>query len=297
MERDMNRPETMEPPGQAGIVEAAGEKAPKKNHKPGRRIKASQPTGSRFAKRGKGLAEGSGRLRRRLSRRELIILLIPTLAAVVAVLLVFRLADRGVHYQFAESGHQYYAGASITVAKGQDLFCGSDGIVRAGDNKNGEPVRVPIYLDESPAVVLPADMVYYDPRNSICARIPSLSEVRCDKDGNITITRGGEIVRPYRGFLYDGDNFYLFLESMEISFNGYKIEVPALSYVEAVFGGDIMVFNYDSKECIIERCDGAGNAEAPFGDYSISLLGDSMTYGEDQKTLLVSRPDVLDPIV
>lgn len=295
MERDMNRTEIMEPSGHSEAGKPTTGRA-RRGNKPGKRVRTPLGTGSLPLKKRKR-TNNSGRQRRKLSRRELLILLIPTLAAAAAVLLVFRLADRGVHYQFSESGHQYYAGACVAVAKGQDLFCGSDGVVRDGNNRNGEPVRVPVYLDESPTVVLPADMVYYDPRNSVCARVSSLSEVSCDKDGNITITRNGETVRPRRGFLYDGNNFYLFLEAMEITFNGYKVEVPALSYVEAVFGGDIMVFDYSSKECMIERCDGTGNAEVPFGDYNISLLGDSMTYGEDQKTLLVSRPDVLDPIV
>lgn len=295
MEHDMNRPEMTGPSGRREAGGPAAGRARKRN-RPGKRLSIPLRNGGLLLKKMKP-ANSSGRLRRKLSRRELMILLIPTLAAAAAVLLVFRLADRGVHYQFSESGHQYYAGASVAVAKGQDLFCGSDGVVRDGDNRNGEPVRVPVYLDESPTVVLPENMIYYDPRNSVCARVSSLSEVSCDQDGNITITRNGETVRPRRGFLYDGNNFYLFLEAMEITFNGYKVEVPALSYVEAVFGGDIMVFDYNSKECIVERCDGTGNAEVPFGDYSISLLGDSMTYGEGQKTLLVSRPDVLDPIV
>lgn len=291
----MNRPEITEASGPAGPHEPMDENTGE-GRKRGQRLRTSRRTGSLlFEKRER--ATRSGCLRRKLSRRELIILLIPTLAAVVAVLLVFRLADRGVRYQFAESGHQYYAGASTAVTKGQDLFCGSDGIVRAGGDGNGEPVRVPIYLDENPAVVLTMDMVYYDPRNSSYGRVTSLSEVSCDKDGNISITRNGETIYPRRGFLFDGNNFYLFLEAMEITFNGYKIEVPALSYVEAVFGGDIMVFDYGSREFLMERSDGTGSAQVLSGDYAVSLLGDSMTFRGDQRALLVSRPDVLDPII
>lgn len=238
-----------------------------------------------------------GRPRRRLTRRELVILLLPTLAAAVAVAVVLHIAGQGIRYEFPDSGHQYYAGATVAVAEGDTLFCGRDGIVRAGEDRSGEPVRVPIYLDHSPAVVLPVDMVYYDPRNGDYSRVPSLSEVLCDKDGNLFITRNGNTVQVHHGFLFDGNNFFIFLEPMQVSFNGYLLEVPALSYVEAVFGGDIMVFDYGTKGSMIEACDGSGAAETPSGDYTISLLGDSVTTLEGRKLLLVSQPSILDPIV
>ena len=92
-------------------------------------------------------------------------------------------------------------------------------------------------------------------------------------------------------------DFYLFLEPMKLSFNGYSMDVPALSYVEAVYGGYMMVFNYETKEFFIELSDGSGTAQTPSGDYVISLLGDSMTLHDGSRQLLAIRPDLFDPIV
>ena len=84
---------------------------------------------------------------------------------------------------------------------------------------------------------------------------------------------------------------------MIVYFNGYKMELPALSYVEAVYGGYMMVFNYETKECFTELYDGSGTAQPPSGDYVLSLLGDSVTMRDGSKMLLATRPDLFDPIV
>ena len=75
------------------------------------------------------------------------------------------------------------------------------------------------------------------------------------------------------------------------------MELPALSYAEAVYGGYMMVYNYETKEFFIEMSDGTGTARVPSGDYEISLMGDSMTLYDGSKKLLATRPDLFDPIV
>ena len=86
-------------------------------------------------------------------------------------------------------------------------------------------------------------------------------------------------------------------DQLTVSFNGYNMDLPALSYVEAVYGEYMMLFNYATKETFMELSDGTGTAQPASGDYVISLLGDSMTLNNGNKILLANRPELFDPVV
>ena len=99
-----------------------------------------------------------------------------------------------------------------------------------------------------------------------------------------------------RGFLFDGEDFYLFLEPVVVKFNGYSLELPALSYVEARYNGDVMIFNAQDKSFLIESPKSVVTAGIPTGDYEISLLNDSMVLHDGMRVLLFTRADLLESI-
>ncbi|MBS6398145.1 MAG: hypothetical protein KH452_13525 [Clostridiales bacterium] len=237
------------------------------------------------------------RRHRRLSRREWLVLLIPALAAIAAVVIVLLVFQRGSSYEFQSAGTQYYGGTAGRVEEGAVLSLERSGAVRLEQKGQDSEATLPIYIDDTRKVVIPVDMIYYVPRSGTYDRVAGLSEIECKANGTITVKRGGKSAQPEQGFLYDGGNFYLFLEPMTVSFNGYTVEVPALSYVEATYGGYMMLFNYDTKEFIMELSDGTGTAQPASGDYVISLMGDSMTKYDGSRSLLVTQPELFDPLV
>ena len=232
---------------------------------------------------------------RKLSWKERMFLLIPALAAILAVVIVMLTVNKGSKYRLPDTAYQYYGGNSAWIESGSELRRGVDGtsILKSG-NRMSE-TTLPIYLEHSRKVVFPTDMLYITPRSGGCDRVAYFSEVECKANSMITITRAGTTKNTEQGFLYDGEDFYLFLEPVTLKFNGYTMDLPALSYAEAVFGGYMMLFNYDTKEFFIELSDGTGTAQPPSGDYVISLLGDSMTLSDGSQLLLATRPDLFDP--
>lgn len=235
--------------------------------------------------------------RRKLSRRELLTLLIPAVAAVAAVVIVIAMLDRGTSYKLSASAYQYYAGSTAKVEVGAELRRRNDGVSLLIQGDHSAETTLPIYLSDSPRVVLPTDMIYVLPRSIDYKRLVYFSEVECKTNGAVVVARENGSVNPEPGFLYDGKDFYLFLEPMTLEFNGYTMDVPALSYVEAVYGGYMMVFNYETKEFFMEMSDGTGTARTPYDDYTISLLGDSMTLYDGTRLLLATRADLFDPLV
>lgn len=235
--------------------------------------------------------------RRKLSLGERIVLLIPALAAVAAVIVVLFTVDRGISYEFAETAYQYYAGSKARFESGATLKCGSDGVSLLVEGDRSSETTLPFYLSESRKVVLPTDLLYIAPRSGGCCRLAYFSEVECKTNGTVVVKRDGKTVTGEQGFLYDGADFYLFLEPVVVSFNGYSMDLPAMSYVEAIYGGYIMVFNYETKEVFTEMSDGSGTAQTPTGDYVISLLGDSVTMHDGVRFLLATRTDLFDPLI
>lgn len=235
--------------------------------------------------------------KRRMSGREKLIVILPALAAILAVGIVLFTVDKVSVYKIRDTAYQYYGGRTVRIESGAELRSGTDGTVFLKTGKQTTETTLPVYLENSRKVVLTSDMLYISPRIGGCSRAVHFSEVECKTNQMISVSRGGSKADTERGFLYDGEDFYLFLEPVTVNFNGYTMDLPALSYVEAVYGGYMMLFNYDTKEFFMELSDGTGSAQPASGDYVISLLGDSMTLNNGNKLLLANRPELFDPVV
>jgi len=235
--------------------------------------------------------------RRKLSGREWALVLIPAFAAVAAAAVVLFTMTRGTGYRFECAAFQYYNGNAARVEAGTELALDRDGKTVLKQSGSSRTVELPFYLESGPSVLLPTDLVYCMPRARDYRQAAAFTELECNENGAITAARDGKTAQPEHGFLYDGGDFYLFLEPVTVAFNGYTMELPALSYVEAVYGGYVMVFNYETRECFTELSDGTGTARPSSGDYVVSLLGDSMTLYDGTKLLLATRASLFDPVV
>lgn len=235
--------------------------------------------------------------KKRKSIKISLILLVPIAAVLVLAFLIPNFLDQSGRYTLPEAGWQYYAGSKAKVSTGAYLQQDADGnthILDSGANTD-LTTSLPIYFENLDAIVIPGEMVYYAPRKSICAKTELFSEVRVD-GSNVRILSGEKTTAVDRGFLFDGKDFYLFLEPVVLQFNGYSLELPALSYVEARFNADVMVFNYETKTFLMESPKTAVIASISTGDYEVSLLNDSMTLHDGTRTLLFTRADLLESI-
>lgn len=233
----------------------------------------------------------------RLTAREKAILLIPALAAVLVVIFLVANQRENLRYTLTGTPTVYYNGGESELAEGTVLQRTGEGntVANIGGIQR-ELTALPIYFPERNAFLLPNDMIYYDPRGTTIGRIEYFTEIRIDSHGMIYAVTDGKETRLQPGFLYDGKDFYVFLEPMSVTLNGYRKEVSAMSYVEAIYRGEIMVFDYESKAFLQEPTREAVTAEIETGDYTLSLLADSITNFQGGRRLLITRPDLLDPL-
>lgn len=235
---------------------------------------------------------------RRLSWAERLILLAPVAAAVVVVVAVNLFFTRKLmSCELEGKPCQYYGGSVYRMEEGTTLLRTSEGKTMIKDSGGQHAANdLPIYYEDRDEATITQDMVYYAPRSGAHGRLGYFTQLRKTASGRISLTRDGKELGLESGFLYSGQDLYIFLEPVILTFNGYRIALPPLSYVEAVYTGDVMVFNYASKEFFMESPQGPVMASIETGDYEISLLNDSMTNYAGKRTLLFSRPELLDPV-
>lgn len=235
---------------------------------------------------------------RRLTWKEWLILLAPVAAAIIVVVVInLFFTQKLMSYELKGKPCQYYAGSVYRLEEGAILQrTGEDKTVIKDSSGKRTANDLPIYYEDRDEFITTQDMVYYAPRSGKYGRLGYFSEVRQYANGRIEIRRNGEEVKLESGFLYNGKDLYIFLEPVILTFNGYKINLPALSYVEAVYTENVMVFNYDGKEFFMESPNGSVIARIETGDYEVSLLNDSMTDYTGKRTLLFGRPELLEPV-
>jgi hypothetical protein len=227
-------------------------------------------------------------------RRRTLSVLAPTLFVIVAAIAAFLFVRGAMSYKFDGPASQFYAGGEFKIPAAS-VMRRADGVSTIYyDTVKRDAVNLPIYAADDGRIVLPSDAVYYDPRGGVIAKMDYFTELKIDAYGGVTATRGGTSKNTNMGFLYDGKDTFVFLEPVTVRFNGYKIELSAMSYAEAVYDGQIMLYDRESGEFTAEAPTGPATCESVGGDYVISMLSDYFEKADGSRQLLFTRPELLD---
>lgn len=233
--------------------------------------------------------------RRKQRLRNILIVIIPADIVVLAAIFILQFAQLAGSYTVEGTAYRYYAGQRVQLADGTRLSRDAEGGTRMVSGElEGEMTSLPIYYEDRQAVVLPYPMIYYAAGSITPVRVECFTELEYLDNGSVTALSGGKEIPLTRGFLFDGEDTYLFLEPVTLSFNGYRMDLGAMSYVIADYQNDVMVYNRTDGTMIMEAPTGAVTAAANTGDYTVSLLDDSMTLYDSTKLLLFTKPDQLD---
>lgn len=238
-----------------------------------------------------------GKRWKKLSGRERLIVLIPVAAAAAAAGIAIFLNRDLMRYTLGASPCQYYAGTVYHLREGAVLRRTSDDeTLLMDDDGNGQEISsLPIYYEGQDMAAMPQNMAYYAPRSGTFGKLSYFTDIQVGK-GGVTAARNGKETTLEQGFLYDGEDLYFFLEPMTLSFNGYQISLSAMSYVEARYNSFATVFDYESGEFWIEEPKGEMTAAASAEDYTVSLIGDSVTTHDGTRLLLFTRPELLESV-
>ena len=106
--------------------------------------------------------------KRRMSGREKLIVLLPALAAILAVGIVLFTVDKVSVYKIRDTAYQYYGGRTVRIESGAELRSGTDGTVFLKTGKQTTETTLPVYLENSR---------YRKPRSVSALEPPLLTEI------------------------------------------------------------------------------------------------------------------------
>lgn len=99
-----------------------------------------------------------------------------------------------------------------------------------------------------------------------------------------------------KGFLYDGNDLYIFLEDMNLQVGDVKYELSPLSYVIVNYKNDVEIYDYNKDKYTVIGIDGLENDDVIANNlsksYEINLSVDSLNC-QNSKQLLFGNIDEL----
>lgn len=265
-------------------------------HTKGSRLAAKEPKIKlpKLSKKTKGPKEPKAKPTKwKLSKKERLLWVLPAIAIVVLVSISYQVGHYFTDYTLEQDGFQYYGGGAFYFREGTVFRHENDQTDIIEGDVRSNMSALPIYLSDD-SLFLPCDMVYWDVTQTFQTRIEYYTQLSMDKYGQIAFTREDSTKTVTGGFLYDGGDFYMFLEPVTLKFNSYEISLSAFSYVEVSATGDLMLYDYHWDEFYMDTPRTSVVAISETGSYTISLVGDTVQAANDGSRMLASRPTDLD---
>ena len=256
--------------------------------------RVTRPTSSAAAERALDDA------RRRRGRTARIMVCLIVLAAVAAVVIsVVLLRDRAVTDVDADA-RAFIAGQRVDLAAPIEIARHDGAWVATAENGatltlDGRPLyvdgRAEAYLGEGGMVVLPA-------RQGAIRQVPARTRAVAS-DGLVSLVSHRDATEAIEsGFIYDGADTYTLLTEGRLSTSAGELILPALSSVEAVYGGSVCVYDYgagtmqvfDAERAVLTVEDGTTS-------YELDMLSDTLTRDGATQLLLgdaSSMPSIFD---
>lgn len=233
------------------------------------------------------------KIRKKLKMKKSVPILLFSLLAIVIMVVIFYVTyDRYddltelkiENYEL----YQYFGGVKFE-------YTGELSFKSNGELVNLKYKDIEIEVDSTPIyfmnveneMIIPLTMGYYIPRlANKNYKLPGFTKigVNPEKYSAYLINDSGN-VELETSFLYDGVDLYVFLFETEIMINGQKIVLSPLSYVQVVYGGDVIYYD-KAKDKYTEILEVKTDVVADMGLQKLNLSTDMIMYQNSNKLLI-----------
>ena len=212
------------------------------------------------------------------------------------VLLVYWYVEGLSAYRPKTEVHQYFGGSELKYSA-TDVFRSEEkGIPASGDVGKRDVVDTPLLYKDDTKITIPCDMLLMTPKDGMSLKRINHFTTVSESSGRITYTSGKKSAQSYGGFLYDGNDLYVFLEPGKLTIGStMEINLPALSYVNVKYGQNVEYHNSETDE---DKVIGISNIDvtASFDSgYKLSLSKDVIYY-DGNEFLLYSAVETI-PVI
>jgi hypothetical protein len=226
--------------------------------------------------------------------RPLFIVAIAAGVLIVTAIVVFFVLQIGT-VTFSEPVYRYENGVRFDYEGTTRLRREDDTFFLRNAGTESTIPGTPLYFEDSARLFVPGQMMYVDPANMRpLGRTGYNTFVQRTAQGTYVAEVNGSDVELTEGFLFDGQNTYVFLEPMTVMWGDKKIEVEPYSCAIVLYGLHVELYpaGGGSAEIIVEQNDFDVSAVAK-GKYTIDLSKDILRT-EEGDLLLFSQPSLLE---
>lgn len=182
----------------------------------------------------------------------------------------------------------------------KDVYEGSSRLNHEDDRteiRNQDKVRTlsssPVYYENDDRFLLPSTMSYIRPVTDVFDyRLDYFTEI-FRLDGSVYIDSAEYKGPAGQSFLYDGEDTYVFLEPVTLTWRDETQYLDAFSYVKAVYGESLEIYVHETDTFRTESIGTGTEVQAEAEGYSVDLGLDILTRGKKQQ-LLFADPEQLD---
>lgn len=226
------------------------------------------------------------------SKRDLILTAGIMVVAVVVIILTLQFRQ-GVDTVVMENGAYQFFGEQKLSYTGKTKLRYENGTAVLTDSTGEHTIdSKPLYASDQ-ELVLPVTYAWYELDSGSICRLEHFSKV--DVEGNQIVLKDGNRKKTgARGFIYDGQNTYLFLEQVEITVGDHKVTLAPLSYVVSQYGSSLQYYAMGTGKSVVIQADGADQlAKFTNGD-TLNLGTDTLNKANGSWQLLVADPGIMD---
>lgn len=212
----------------------------------------------------------------------------------VLVLLVYWYTDGLSSFRPNENTIQYSKGIKLEFTDGA-VFRNTNGEISIVDNNESlTAAKSPIIHTNDNSLTLVENMAFHYPDGSDAFyRVNALTHLTKNNEA-VTFKSGRKTAQTLGGFLFDGNDIYIFLEDVTLEVGNNEIYLPALSYVVSKYDESVEYYNSETKENKVMGVSGV-EAIATSNSYKLNLAKD-VIYTKDGEALLFTAIDRLSVI-
>lgn len=211
---------------------------------------------------------------------------------VLLVLLVVWWGDGLNSYEPEEATYQYIAGVKVDFSENATYRNDKGSISVWDEGEQNTLDNIPILYENERKMTLPVNMLIMVPsQGTTVKRVNYFTTVK-ESNGIVTLEKDKKSTDVFGGFLYDGDDTYVFLEKMTFTIGSREIEMEPLSYANVAYKQYVDFYNSaDGSHEWISIDDMEIKAESESG-YTINLGKDVIDMGSGE-ILIYSAVDSL----
>lgn len=158
--------------------------------------------------------------------------------------------------------------------------------VSFSDNENeGEIDKVPILVKDSTDLILSRNYEWMDPKVAIqVKRLNRFTRVS-NSSGVFIFTANKKKATALGGFLFDGEDVFIFLEDTSISIGHNVVKVPPMSYALVKYDRYVEIHNSETDEVTTIGILNVDVTADCAGGYTLDLVRDVINYNGEEAIL------------